>query len=124
VIEHIRKAVDDDQVDIKVSNPGREASTTSDAKGPQFELIRRTLQKVKPGVIVAPNLVSGGTDSRYYGDLTQNVFRIVPAELTADDLKGFHGTNERVPVRSMAVIASYYEELIRSADAPLDAPKP
>lgn len=123
VVEHVRKAVNDDQIDIKVSNPGREASSTSDVKGPQFALVRATLEKVKPGVIVAPNLVSGGTDSRYYGDLTRNVFRIVPAELTAEDLKGFHGTNERVPVSSMALIANFYSELIKSADAPMQPGK-
>lgn len=119
VVEHVRKAVNDDQIDVKVSNPGREASSTSKVDGPQFALVRSTLQKVKPGVIVVPNLVSGGTDSRYYNDLTDNVFRIVPAELTADDLKGFHGTNERVPVASLALIASYYGELIRASDAPM-----
>ncbi|MEQ1756362.1 MAG: M20 family peptidase [Micropepsaceae bacterium] len=123
IVEHIRRAVDDDQIDIRVSNPGREPSSTSDVHGPQFALIASTLQKVKPGVLVVPNLVSGGTDSRYYSGLTQNVFRIVPAELTADDLKGFHGTNERVPVSSMALIASFYSELIRGADKPLEITK-
>jgi carboxypeptidase PM20D1 len=124
VVDHIRKVVNDDQIDVKISNPGHEASSTSDVKGPQFALISSTLQKVKPGVIVVPNLVSGGTDSRYYGDLTHNVFRIVPAELTADDLKGFHGTNERVPVASMTVIAGFYDQLIRAADGPLEGATP
>ena len=124
VVEHVRKAVNDNQVDVKISNSGREASFTSDVKGPQFDLIRRTLQKIKPGVIVAPNLVSGGTDSRHYSELTRNIFRIVPVEMTPNDLKGFHGTNERVPVSSMTLIATFYSELIKSLDQPLEPAKP
>ena len=119
VLAHIRKAVDDPQVDISAVGVRREASAVSDMQGPQFALIRRTLERVKPGVIVAPNLLSAATDARHYEALTRNVFRMVPAELTADELKGFHGTNERVPVSSLVLIARYYRELIRGADGEL-----
>ena len=105
VLDHIRQAVDDPQVDISVIGVRREASAVSDMQGPQFALIRRTLESVKPGVIVAPNLLSAATDARHYEALTRNVFRMVPAELSADELKGFHGTNERVPVSSLLLIA-------------------
>ena len=119
VLDHIRQAVGDPQVDISVIGVRREASAVSDMQGPQFALIRRTLESVKPGVIVAPNLLSAATDARHYEALTRNVFRMVPAELSADELKGFHGTNERVPVSSLLLIARYYRELIRGADGEL-----
>ena len=119
VLAHIRKAVGDPQVDISAVGVRREASAVSDMQGPQFALIRRTLERVKSGVIVAPNLLSAATDARHYEALTRNVFRMVPAELTADELKGFHGTNERVPVSSLVLIARYYRELIRGADGEL-----
>ena len=119
VLDHIRHAVGDPQVDISVIGVRREASAVSDMQGPQFALIRRTLESVKPGVIVAPNLLSAATDARHYEALTRNVFRMVPAELSADELKGFHGTNERVPVSSLLLIARYYRELIRRADGEL-----
>ena len=119
VLDHIHHAVGDPQVDISVIGVRREASAVSDMQGPQFALIRRTLESVKPGVIVAPNLLSAATDARHYEALTRNVFRMVPAELSADELKGFHGTNERVPVSSLLLIARYYRELIRGADGPL-----
>ena len=119
VLDHIRHAVGDPQVDISVIGVRREASAVSDMQGPQFALIRRTLESVKPGVIVAPNLLSAATDARHYEALTRNVFRMVPAELSADELKGFHGTNERVPVSSLLLIARYYRELIRGADGAL-----
>jgi len=119
VMEHIRAVVDDPEIDIAVSGVRREASAISDMQGPQFALLRRTLERVKPGVIVAPNLLSAATDARHYETLTRNVFRMIPAELSADDLKGFHGTNERVPVASLDLIARYYRELITGADGPI-----
>ncbi|MCE9523293.1 MAG: M20 family peptidase [Alphaproteobacteria bacterium] len=116
VVAHVRQAVDDDQVDVNVSNKGRAPSPVSNVDGPQYALIRRTLNKIMPGVIVVPNLVVAGTDSRYYQRLTDNVFRMVPAVMGPDDLKGFHGTNERMPVASMGLIAQFYSTLISSLD--------
>jgi len=119
VLQHIRRAVDDPQVDIVVLGIRREASAVSDMYGPQYALIRETLQKVRPGVIVVPNLLSAATDARHYESLTRNVFRMVPAEVSADELKGFHGTNERVSVASLVLIARYYRALIMGADGPM-----
>lgn len=116
IVDHVRKAIDDDQVDVKVSADGREASPVSNVGGPQYAFIRRALEKIMPGVIVAPNLVAGGTDSRYYQPMTDNVFRMIPAVMGPDDLKGFHGTNERWPVKSMGPIADFYTELMTSYD--------
>ena len=116
IADHVRKAIDDEQVDVKVGSNNREASPVSNVAGPQYAFVRRTLEKIMPGVIVAPNLVSGGTDSRYYQGMTDNVFRMVPAVMGPDDLKGFHGTNERMPVESMGLIADYYSALMTTYD--------
>ncbi|MEQ1864482.1 MAG: M20 family peptidase [Micropepsaceae bacterium] len=116
IAAHVRKAIDDDQVDIKIVANGREASPVSNVDGPQYAFVRRTIETLMPGVIVAPNLVSGGTDSRYYQEMTDNVFRMIPAVMGPDDLKGFHGTNERMPVKSMGMIADYYRALMTSYD--------
>jgi len=70
-------------------------------------------------VAVTPNLLSAATDARHYEALTRNVFRMVPAELTAYELIGFHGTNERVPVSSLLLIARFHRALVRGADGDL-----
>lgn len=116
VIDHVTKAVGDAKVEIKAKPGAREASPTSDVKGARYAFVKRTLEKLMPGVIVAPNLLSAGTDSRYFQPMTKNVFRMIPAVMGPDDLKGFHGTDERLPVASMALIADYYATLITTMD--------
>ena len=116
VIDHVTKAVGDAQVEVKAKPGAREASPTSDVKGARYGFVKRTIEKLVPGVIVVPNLMSGGTDSRYFQPMTANVFRMIPAVMGPDDLKGFHGTDERMPVASMGVIADYYATLITTMD--------
>jgi carboxypeptidase PM20D1 len=119
ILAHVRRAVDDDQVEVKAVTTKREASPVSKVDGPQYAFVKRAIEQVMPGVIVAPNLVSGGTDSRYYQPLTDNVFRMIPVVMGPDDLKGFHGTDERVPVASMGLMVDFYTVLMTSYD---DAP--
>jgi len=118
VVDHVKQAVGDEKVGVTVKSGAREASPTSDMDGPRFALIKRTLESVMPGVIVAPNLLAAATDSRYFQPMTRNVFRIVPAVMEADDLRGFHGTNERMPVASMRLIADFFSTLIITMDEP------
>jgi carboxypeptidase PM20D1 len=118
VIDHVTKAVGDEKVEISAKPGAREPSPTSDVSGPRYALVKRTLETLMPGVIVVPNLLSGGTDARYFQPMTNNVFRMIPGVLTADDLRGFHGTNERMPIASMGLIADFYATLITTADEP------
>lgn len=117
VIDHVTKAIDDDKIEIKAKPGAREPSPTSDTAGERYAFLKKTLETLMPGVIVAPNLMSGGTDSRYFQPLTQNVFRMIPAVMGPDDLKGFHGTNERMPIESLSLIADFYTALMTADEA-------
>jgi carboxypeptidase PM20D1 len=70
---------------------------------------------VFPDAVVAPYLEVGGSDSRLFEDLTPNVFRFMPFRLSREDLKGIHGTNERLSVESLARAVSFYMRLVRNA---------
>ena len=117
VIAHVRRAIDDDKVDVKAGT-AREPSPVSDTKGPQYAAIKRALETVFPDAIVVPNLVVAGTDSRYYFPLTKNVFRIVPSELGRGDIERIHGTNERISVEGIGRIADFYYTLMTTMDEP------
>ncbi len=119
VLEKVKRAIGDDQVDVIAVPGGREPSPISDMAGTQFAQIKRALEVVRPGVIVVPNLVIAGTDSRYYFPLTKNVFRIIPFELGEGDLDRFHGTNERVSVASARQVADYFYTLMSTMDGQL-----
>ena len=65
-------------------------------------------------VVVVGNLTVGGTDSRYYEPLTDNVFRFSPLLMERDDLPRMHGTNERVAIDTLANASGFYYRLLQS----------
>ena len=53
------------------------------------------------GIVVAPHLMTGASDSRHYLDITANgVYRFFPLfmNLTAGDVSRVHGIDERIKV--------------------------
>jgi carboxypeptidase PM20D1 len=119
VVDRVKRALAEDEIEVAATPGGRNPSPVSDISGEQYAHIKRTLENVRPGVLVVPTLVIAGTDSRYYFGLTKNVFRIIPAEVGEGDLQRVHGTDERIAISSARQIADYYYRLISTMDGQL-----
>jgi carboxypeptidase PM20D1 len=78
-------------------------------------LVERSIRQVYRDAIVTPYLVLGGTDSRYFRDLTPNVYRFAAVRLDAADLPRIHGTNERISVTSYLEGVRFLAQLLRNA---------
>ena len=53
-----------------------------------------------------------GTDSIHYGEISQHIFKYSPVRANSDDLKRFHGTNERIGVAHYALAIRFYHRLV------------
>ena len=91
-------ALSDASVEVTVSGIASEPAPESPSDGDSFRLLQTTISQVFPGTLAAPNLLSGGTDTKHFQKLTDNVYRFIPVPITAEDLDRVHGTNERVSV--------------------------
>jgi carboxypeptidase PM20D1 len=112
IVAHVTNAIDDENIKVSVFNPGREASLVSPTDSEGYQIISQTIQDSFPGTIVAPNLVVGGTDSRYYETVSDNIYRFIPIILGSEDTARFHGTNERITVENLGQAVRYYIRLI------------
>jgi carboxypeptidase PM20D1 len=115
VITHVKRAIRNDSIKVEiVGNSGTEPSFVSDTSSFGFRLIHTTIRRCFPDVYVAPYLVVGATDSRYFKNLSSNIYRFMPVRFTDDDLKRFHGTNERISKDDFKSVVRFYVEMIRS----------
>jgi len=114
VTEHVRTSIDDANVKLRVAGH-QEPSPVSDPRARPFVTIQRTIAQVRPDTVVAPYLVVGATDARYFTPLTANVYRFIPLPLTEADLERFHGTNERIAVNDYFEAIRFYRTLLVDA---------
>lgn len=126
-IESVRAAVIEKIADERVTvdllrdgeSFGSDPSPTSEVDGPGFALIERTILSVAQteGMVVAPYLVVGATDSRYFTGMTKNVYRFLFNRMEAEDLARVHGTDERIAVEDYAKTVAFYYQILRGTQA-------
>jgi carboxypeptidase PM20D1 len=110
VLEFVTKAVNDDRVVItKQTKSLIEPSPMTSFKDPAFAQLENIFKKAVPGVIVSPFLMIGASDARYFRDFSKAVLNFSAIQ----NMKGFHGIDERIGIKDLDRMIWFYQELLR-----------
>lgn len=90
-----------------------DASLISPHDSQAFESLEKIILKIYPEVKVLPYLMAGGTDSRKYEGLSENILRFSCIRMTNEDLDSLHSTNERIHVDNLMGMIRFYDELLK-----------
>jgi carboxypeptidase PM20D1 len=115
VTDHVRSTVNNDRISIEPFPGNTDPPPVTGTASPSFRTLNRTIREIFPDVIVAPGLMVAATDSRHYAGITDNIFRFSPVRANAEDLKRFHGTNERLSIEGYADMIRFYRRLIENS---------
>ncbi len=122
VLERVKSIVDDPRITYEVfmsSDPSSVSSTESLG----FQLIEQTIREFNDDALVAPYLVMGGTDSKYFYPLTDSVYRFLMIRLDPSTMGIVHGIDERISVDNYVMGIQYFYELLRKSVFDNEAPK-
>jgi acetylornithine deacetylase/succinyl-diaminopimelate desuccinylase-like protein len=88
---------------ISIDYVSKQAGLETTFDGHLVDAMTRSLLAEDPDALVAPYLMSGGTDAKHWNKLGIRCFGFAPLRLPADlDFSGmFHGVDERVPLDSL-----------------------
>ena len=115
VTDHVRDAIGNSGVDVSEREETiSEASKVVDRDSPAFATISNAVSETF-GVPVAPEIMTGATDSRHYLPIADAVLRFRPFHTEPSDVARVHGTNERLAVSDLAPAIGFYTRLIQGA---------
>jgi carboxypeptidase PM20D1 len=114
VTEHVRSTIANEKISIAPFAGNTDPPPVTGTAGNSYAALARSIREVFPDVIVTPGLMIAATDSRHYAGLTDNIFRFSPVRANSEDLKRFHGTNERVSIEGYADMIRFYRRLIEN----------
>jgi carboxypeptidase PM20D1 len=116
VMEHMRAKVSAtapaDKFELFALPGAVNASKVAPTDSQQYKVLNKTIREVFPDALVAPGLMVAGTDSIHYGDISDHIFKFSPVRANAEDLKRFHGNNERLSTANYADAIRFYHRLI------------
>ncbi|MGB5170436.1 MAG: M20 family peptidase [Eudoraea sp.] len=95
VQQHIENTVSDK---IKVEAAGFlvNPSPVSGIDSESYRILEKTIRSVFPEAVVVPGLIGGGTDARYFYEVSEEVYRFYPIRLGASSWSMFHGIDEKI----------------------------
>lgn len=85
----------------------------SSTQTPLFAEISKLLAEHHPESRVLPSVAGGFTDSHFFRDLGIVSYGFAPFVIPAEDRRGVHGNNERIPVAQMQQGTATFIELVR-----------
>lgn len=113
VCEHVRKVIKDERVTFEpMPDKAWEASPVSPMTCSAYQHLATVISELFPGSASAPYLMLGGTDSRNFCEISDQVYRLSPVVVREEDLHRVHGVNERISVEAMHKMAEYFYRLI------------
>ncbi len=114
VTDHVRSTVNNDRISIEPFPGNTDPPPVTGTASPSYQMLNHTIREVFPDVVVAPGLMVAATDSRHYAGIADNIFRFSPVRADSNDLKRFHGTNERLSIEGYADMIRFYRRLIEN----------
>jgi len=106
--------IDDPQVKVEMqfaTDPSPVSPT--DSRG--FQLIASTIRAMDKDYLVAPYMVRGGTDAKYFYSVSPNVYRFLPVSVDAETVRYVHGIDEHISVDNYLAAVRFYYNLIGAA---------
>ena len=87
-----------------------------DYKGAPFCLIEKVAAQIYPGVGICPYVMTGGTDAKYYRDLSDNCLRFAPLYINGQQYESIHGLNENICQGALPLGVDFYKMVIRESE--------
>lgn len=112
VLEHVRKAIRDDRVEIEVVE-AHEPSPVSPYDGDEaFSLLESTIAADFPDTVVSPYVMMAATDARFFTTICDRVYRFAPFRMTKDQRESIHSYDERIGLTDFTDGIAWYQHLI------------
>ena len=94
---------------------GSDASGETDILGWAYKSMSSAIEEVYPRVPIVPFILNGGTDSKHFQGLSNEIIRFSPMYASPEQGKGVHGDNEYVYIEALKKAAYCYYVFINKS---------
>ncbi len=98
---------------VEVENVLRDYCEPTDFTGEAFRILEEVLHENFPDVIVAPFLLTAGTDARRFTGLADSILRFAPIDLNKQQFSSIHGKNENITIQNIGQCVLFYKDFLK-----------
>ena len=98
---------------VQIEEIERDYCRPTDFNGEAYKLVEQVLNENFPDVIVAPFLLTAGTDARRFTDVADNILRFAPIDLSKSQFATIHGADENIGIKNVGECVMFYKTFIK-----------
>lgn len=98
---------------VEIEEVMRDYCKPTDFNQQPFKLLENVLNENFPDVIVAPFLLTAGTDARRFSEVADNILRFAPIDLDQKQFASIHGDNEHIKINNIGECVCFYKDIIK-----------
>lgn len=102
-------------IDLDWVDPPREPSNVSSTTSKGWNFVAAAARPHGLGAPISPYLVVGGTDSRNFEGISDDVYRFMPMQFTIKSAAMIHGTNEHMSLANLKRMIVFYAQLVATS---------
>ena len=80
-----------------------------------FHLVEEVAAEVYPGIGICPYVMTGGTDAKFYRELSDNCLRFAPLYINSQQYASIHGLNENIYQGVLPHGVDFYKKMIQKS---------
>ncbi|MFO7968692.1 MAG: M20/M25/M40 family metallo-hydrolase [Candidatus Izemoplasmatales bacterium] len=92
----------------------REASPITNTNSEAYKYLTKNIMKVFPDVKTSPYIMLGGTDCRFFTEISDGALRFSPIRMDNSELKKMHGKDESIRIKTLVEAVNFYQEIIKN----------
>lgn len=98
---------------VEIEEVFRDYCEPTDYNGTYFKLLEDVLHENFPDVIVAPFLLTAGTDARHFTKIADSILRFAPIDLDKKQFASIHNANEHIKVKNVGECVCFYKDFVQ-----------
>ncbi len=98
---------------IEIEEIERDYCKPSSFESKPYKLLEQIMSENFPDVIVAPFLLTAGTDARRFTDVADCILRFAPIDLDKKQYASIHSANEHIKIKNIGECVCFYKDFIK-----------
>ncbi|MCI6091101.1 M20/M25/M40 family metallo-hydrolase [bacterium] len=80
-----------------------------------FRLVEETAKEMYPGIGICPYIMTGGTDAKYYSEVSKNCIRFAPLYIDGQQYGSIHALNENIYQGTLPMGVDFYKNVVKKS---------
>ena len=98
---------------VELQEVERDYCQPTDFHAKPYQILESVLNENFPDVIVAPFLLTAGTDARRFSDIADSILRFAPIDLNKQQFASIHSKNEHISIENIGQCVLFFKNFVQ-----------